>query len=467
MEQIIQHIALELAKRITEKTIDGGLSDIDQLASDVLCDCKESAREIIQVFVSEMNSMIREDKAGRKAAGFVLKEKDRPRSILTELGELSFKRDYYYCKEVGKCSAVLDEMIGIKPYARVGDNICAKLLTQATISSYANSSKTVTEGAVSRQTVHNIIKRSPTYEAEIPPEKRETKALHIYADEAHVHMQKPGKKRGKSNQMVPLITVSEGIEKVSKRRHRTINPEHLVDENFSSRMLWLKTKKYIKETYDLDEDPQIFIYGDGARWIKSGLKLFENSVYVNDSFHFEKYLKGISSIYPELKVTMQMHIATASNDKVYATNLIARLKEHATNKKDAKKVEAFESYLWQNWDGIVASYRKDVTGSCTEGQVSHILADRFSRTPMGWSKECLGKLANCRVHRMNGGDITAADFKKHTEVEAVAKEVAADMLAEIGGDLDWSIFTGYEAGNLASGTSFYRTANGGWMKLLS
>ena len=34
--------------------------------------------------------------------------------------------------------------------------------------------------------------------------------------------------------------------------------------------------------------------------------------------------------------------------------------------------------------------------------MSHVLSERFSRNPMGWSKEILGKLSVLRVHKKNG-----------------------------------------------------------------
>ena len=63
METIIQQIALNLAKKITEKVICGGISDIDVLASEVLAECKLAASNIIEVISAEVNLQITEDKA--------------------------------------------------------------------------------------------------------------------------------------------------------------------------------------------------------------------------------------------------------------------------------------------------------------------------------------------------------------------------------------------------------------------
>ena len=64
--------------------------------------------------------------------------------------------------------------------------------------------------------------------------KKEVDTLHIFADEDHVHMQKPSKKRGKKNHIVLLVTVTEGIEKESKGRNITINAKHFTDEKFDT-----------------------------------------------------------------------------------------------------------------------------------------------------------------------------------------------------------------------------------------
>ncbi len=97
--------------------------------------------------------------------------------------------------------------------------------------SYAQSSELVTKGQVTRQSVRNHILKLEVPESRPKEIKKEVSALHIFADEDHVHMQKPSKKRGKKNRIIPLVTVTEGIGKESKRRKKTINnkafPENL------------------------------------------------------------------------------------------------------------------------------------------------------------------------------------------------------------------------------------------------
>jgi hypothetical protein len=84
VETIVQQIIAELGRNICKRIEEGGISNIDQFASDALGLCKESVRALISGIVKQLNEELRADKAFRKEQGLVLKEKDRQRSLLTE-----------------------------------------------------------------------------------------------------------------------------------------------------------------------------------------------------------------------------------------------------------------------------------------------------------------------------------------------------------------------------------------------
>lgn len=167
-------------------------------------------------------------------------------------------------------------MLGVKGYERIGDEIVAELLNRATEVSYAKSTDIVTDGLVSRQSIHNHLIRANIPEKEPREEKKELRELHIYADEDHVHMQKPGKKRGKKNKIVPLVTVTEGTQAVGIRRNQTIGKMHFVDEKYSTKTLWQSVEGYIEKAYNVEKIENIYIHADGGKWIESGLENFSN-----------------------------------------------------------------------------------------------------------------------------------------------------------------------------------------------
>lgn len=187
MYSSILQFAADLAKKTHQRTEKGEIRDLDTMADEVLKDCKETSAEIIQVIIRHMNERMREDKKNRKAMSLVIKENDRPRSLLTALGPISFTRDFFFNRESGRYTCVLDQILGITKYERVGASVGAALVSQATDTSYAGAADIVTGGKVSRQTVRNQILKVKTPEIEAEEKKRTVKELHI-----HAHMQKPG-----------------------------------------------------------------------------------------------------------------------------------------------------------------------------------------------------------------------------------------------------------------------------------
>lgn len=99
MESIIQQITKELAANISQKAFGEGISGLDNLAAEVFEDCAHAACLILQEILHIGNQQIREDKSFRKQEGLIIKEKARPRRILTKLSVIEWNRDYCYDKK--------------------------------------------------------------------------------------------------------------------------------------------------------------------------------------------------------------------------------------------------------------------------------------------------------------------------------------------------------------------------------
>lgn len=444
MDNIIQQISEKLTKKILEKAYSGGICDIDLLSSSILEDCKSAARDILEAIVSDLNIKIREDKPSRKARGLILKEKNRERSLLTEIGRLNLPRDYYYDKKEEKYEYLLDKVIGLQGYERISSGVRAKLVSMATEVSYAKSAETVTGGQLSRQCVRECILKLGAIEKRPQPyePKRKVKELHLFADEDHVHMQREGKTKGKKSRMVPLVTVTEGVEEESKGRNRTINAMHFVDENFDTRALWKSVEGYIGASYDIESIEKIYIHADGGKWITNGLESFSNVTRVMDGFHLEKRLKEVSRKFPGSNLRQRIKAAIERGDRKKLDMLMQEMYARSQDKKQIEFTTKLGGYLTENFEEIRNRLKSDTVGSCTEGQVSHILSNRFSRNPMGWSEEGLGKLSKQRVYIKNKGKIEASDFKKKDKSGGDSYREYADRIIEEAcrGAKDFSIF---------------------------
>lgn len=438
MEQIIHHVEEFLEKVFTVHAYN--ITDLDATASELKKDSDELSRKILQTIIEEMNQSLREDKATRKEMGLVMKEKDRKRCILTELGEIHFNRDYYYNKNSDRYEAPIDQMLSIEARARIGAEICSKLVTKATEESYARSAKDVTGGLVSRQSVKNAIMKAPELEKQPEDEDpKQVRTLDVYADEDHVHLQKPEKEKGKRNKLVPLVTVTEGTKKISNTRNATINPVHFVDENMNSKNLWSSVEGYIGKTYDLDTLEEIRLHSDGGPWIKTGLENFINVVRVLDLWHLYDRIRTVDNTFPCRQAGNGILKALKDNDRDRAETILAGLISQCAERKEFKTLRDFQTYIFSNWDAAINSLREGMTGSCTEGQVSHVLSERFSRNPMGWSVKGVGKLSKLRVFCKNGGEIKAEHFKSSYEENENLKDYASRIMEEQIGkyDLRW------------------------------
>lgn len=434
MENIIQQITLDLVAKINEKAFSKELTDLDRLAADLFEDCTEYAKLMVQEVIRIRNLQFREDKAFRKQESLVLKEKERPRQILTKLGMIEWNRDYYYDKAEGSYVFPLDHMLGIRSYERIGDEVTAQLLNRATEVSYAKSTDIVTGGTVSRQSVHDHILKAEIPEKQPKVERKEIKQLHIYADEDHVHMQKPGKERGKQNQTVPLVTVTEGTQSIGCRRNQTIEPMHFVDEEQSAKRLWKSVEGYVAKAYDVEQIEEIYVHADGGNWIQNGLESFSNVIHVMDGYHFFKELRSLARKFPQRNVRVAILNALTKDDRRKADIFIQELAE------EDEEILKFGTYLFGHWEETRNLITLDIPGSCTEGQVSHVLSERFSRNPMGWSKTGLGKLSKLRVYRCNGGRLTAEDLKELPEKESYSKYADRFINENIRDAYDWTIF---------------------------
>ena len=444
MDNIIQQISEKLTKKILEKAYSTEISDIDLLSSSVLEDCKSAARDILEAIVSDLNIKIREDKPSRKARGLILKEKNRERSLFTEIGRLNLPRDYYYDKKEEKYEYLLDKVIGLQGYERISAGVMAKLVSMATEVSYAKSAETVTGDQVSRQCVRECILKLGAIEKRPQPyePKRKVKELHLFADEDHVHMQREGRAKGKKSRIVPLVTVTEGIEEESKGRNRTINAMHFVDENFDTKALWKSVEGYIGASYDIESIEKIYIHADGGKWITNGLASFSNVTRVMDGFHLEKRLKEVSRKFPGSNLRQRIKAAMEKGDRKKLDMLMQEMYARSQDKKQIEFTTKLGGYLTENFEEIRNRLKSDTVGSCTEGQVSHILSTRFSRNPMGWSEEGLGKLSKQRVYTKNKGKIEASDFKKKDKSGGDSYREYADRIIEEAcrGAKDFSIF---------------------------
>ena len=285
MENIIAQQLLNLQGKIRDIIQEKGLQDIGETAEELFHAMKTETCELIRAILEETDKEIARAKAERKVSGLKVKERNVKRRLHTSLGEIEYGRTYYVTDE-GERIYLLDHLIGVESYERVSKTLCAKLVNLASEMSYGKSVK-IGDTDISRQTVNNKVKTLKEVVQDVERVKETPEELHLFADEDHVHL-----KEGSST-IVPLVTITEGIDTSNPKRHKLINPLHIAGYGMDAEAFDDQTEACVNERYDLNKVKRIYIHGDGARRIAALGERFPNAVHVLDGFHLEKYMKKL------------------------------------------------------------------------------------------------------------------------------------------------------------------------------
>ena len=447
METIITQITASLVEGILKTIEKNGISDIGETAESLLSVLKGGALELLSAVIEETDSAILNAKKDRKTDGITVKQRNVPRTVITSLGELKFNRTYFQLAD-GSMAYLTDQLIGIESFERVTKALCAELVQNTATMSMQKAVK-VTGAPVSRQTVNNKVLAMKDAVTEVSRVANTPSELHIFADEDHVHL------RPKRSAIVPLVTVTEGIDTSDPKRHKTISPVHFQGYGMDNHTFIENVVAAIYEKYDMDNVEKVYIHADGGKWIKTLGALIPKAVFVMDGFHLEKYLKRLFQLNGAAPYASVVCKAIRENNFDSFAEYISSIREKQ-DEKGRKELFDLVNYFQNNWDSIVERMISTHCGSCTEPLISHTLSERLSRNPLAWSQEGLGKMAMLRVFEENGGKITSeyirisrdkSDRRKDFDalkngLEIYNKYAEEQVRSVFGGKHDWSIFEG-------------------------
>ena len=370
---------------------------------------------MMKIYVENLDKEIKADKKWRRKNGIVVERNSDKREIFTKFGVLTYHRTYFYDKKNDTYIYLVDTVLGIDPYDRISTAVAADMVEYSGDNSYAKSSQYTTGGLISRQTVMNKTRKLKEEKLKMEAEgpKRKMQVIHIDADEDHVALQ-----NGK-NAIVPLITIYEGTKRIGKRG-KCINPYHIHGYGQNPEETWLKVANYIYDRYDIDYLKRIYIHGDGALWIKTGQEWLPKSKMVLDKYHLNKAILKATAGQEQYRKSIYRSIY--EGNWIEFCKLVTELKHGVQSPKKRERIHEFRTYIKNNWEAITIYKEEGVSGSCTEGHISHILSSRFSSRPMGWSKKGLKTIADIRIYCQNGGKITPNHFTKVNLQYKIKKE---------------------------------------------
>lgn len=427
MENIIAQVLVEVQGEIVKTIKDVGLWDIGETAETLLGILKEGTCKLVTGLIESTDQEIAQSRAIRKKDGLKVRERNVSRTVLTPLGAITYRRTYYDTAE-GERIYLIDHLIGVEPYERVSRELCAKLVNLAAEMSYEKSAE-VSQAEVSRQTVCNKVIGLKEVVTEVNRVEETPKELHIFTDEDHVHL------NGGKSVMVPIATITEGIDTSNPKRHTLINPLHIAGYGMDSETFNDQVEACLNERYDINAVEKIYIHGDGAARIVSLGEVFPNACHVLDGFHLEKYLKKLGHYEGASQRMGALRKALADGKWATYKKLLDDIADQQSgkNRDNCKKVT---QYLWNNREAAHLRCDENICGSCTESIVSHVLSERLSRSPFSWSESGLAKMAMLRVYTKNGGRVVADDIRV-----SITKEDARQELKDL--SHGWNKYNNY------------------------
>jgi hypothetical protein len=360
------------------------------------------------------------------------------RTLISSVGDVTFDCTYFKRLSDGAYTYLLENMIGLSKNEKFTEEAEVELLTEALKTSYKEASlvlpskQQITKTTVMNK-VHQIAEDIPYNE---PDEKKQVEYLFIEADEDHIAEQHGDGTEAKDNRsfISKLVYVYECKQDVAGcvARKELINSFYfggLYPGKDGNKKLWKNVQEYIDKTYDTENLKRIFISGDGAAWIKSGADYLDNALFCADKFHLMKYInQAAAQMLDEKDIAKDelWHVLYSKKPKAKE-----RFDEY-TNRmlwsaKNPEKVENLRSYVLGNWAAVRRTLRNKLVNGCSaESHVSHVLSDRLSSRPMGWSQTGADRMSKLRCYERNYGRDGIINLVRYSREQKMLKATGTD-----------------------------------------
>lgn len=351
---------------------------------------------------------------------WVIERKQDERTVLTSLGEVTFKRTYFKNKKTGDYRYLVDEMIGLEKQERMSEDAKARVLDEAVETSYQKGGENASLSGVgiSKEAVMDLIHPLEFPLAEVTETKKKAEVLYIDADEDHVSLQYLNQKgdipNPRQNTYMPkIVYVYDGVE-AEGERHKLTGVRYFgggYDGTEGVRRLWKEVYDYIRDSYDEKSLEKIYVNGDGAAWIQTGAEMHAKAVFVLDRFHMSEYIVGATAHLKDSAQDARSEIYRCINGR-YKTQLeqvFDHIRDITESETKARFVETAKNFILGNWKGITAmvigkKHYKEL-GCRAEGHVSHVYADRMSSRPLGWCRRGADRMSRLRIYKYNHGSM--------------------------------------------------------------
>lgn len=388
--------------------------------------------------LSSIDSQLRND--GWRKEHYNIQRKDE-RTLISSVGEIKFDCTLFKNKATGEHSFLLEKLINLNKRERFTESAEVAVLSEAIKSSYSNAASVIpTESPITKTTVMNMVHK---YAMEYPDNKKDQELkqhrfLYVEADEDHVSEQhgRWSPKEENKGFLSRVAYVYEYKREVPncKGRKELVNKVYfsgLYPGSKGVKQFWEKVWHFVEETYDTEYLEKIYLSGDGASWIKSGLSYLDKAVFCIDKFHLMKYINAATNPLKEKteEAKGQIYRMLYEHRK---KDLMEYLNLLADSIENEKPVLDLQSFVSNNWEAIMRSlHDKNVEGCSAEGHVNHLLSERLSTKALAWSQEGADAISRLRAYVQNNGEERIIELVNYRREKACMKKTGTDNMEPV------------------------------------
>jgi hypothetical protein len=356
------------------------------------------ARKVFEKAITDIDNYLRI----RRGRGELKNTGKRKKYFLTRFGDILYARTRYQDKETGKSCYLLDEDLSIVQNQRISlsrariENFLSSLssyrevVTQARLllgnfrSHEAIRQSVIKEGSL---IIENQKKKLKQIENLDYPDKEAPDTAYLEADATFITLQKKGKERGEK------LEVKLGIGYTGKEARYATGKSKKLKEKFTfvgiGKDFMEELSLLAEEKLSLSKVKNVLFGGDGDSWIISGLSdYFPSATYLLCFYHLFKRLRECLGRRKEEQKVIKDLLLSNQTDK--ALSKIEQMIKIPYDQKEKDNLTKLYTYISRNRQGIanqVILKDKEIqrTGAI-ESNVNQVIASRFKKRGMSWSK---------------------------------------------------------------------------------
>ena len=426
------------------------------------------ARKVFEKAITDIDNYLRKNRKRGKLKNTGKREK----YFLTRFGDILYLRTRYKDKKTGKSHYLLDEALSIDKNQRIS-------LSRARIECFLSgfsSYREVVEGIkllIGGPRCHEAIRQSVLKEGKLLIENQEKKlrqienldypdkeapdTAYLEADATYISLQHRGKKKKEK------MEVKAGVGYTGKEARYSSGKSKRLKEKFTfvgtGKDFMRKLSLLAEERFSLSKVKKVIFGGDGDSWITSGIKdYFSSATYILCLYHlYKKFKESLGRRKEQQRIIKDLLL---SNQIDKGLSVIDQLIRNPYDLKEKDNLTKLYTYISRNRQGITNQFILKDKGieraGAIESNINKVIASRFKKRGMSWSKPGALALLKIKETILNGEwdkwweterernikvskykpPLSASHFKKETETSPLI-EVTIPALSGPGQDKPW------------------------------